>query len=169
MPKPSPSTHPTYFQRYINLVPEEDLSIAFKNQAPLLATFFNSISEEKSTYAYAPGKWTIKELLQHITDTERIFAYRSLCFARKDQNSLPGFDENDYAAASNANARSWNELLEEFLLVRKTTEILFNSFTEAALHHSGMANNNPTSAISMGFTAIGHVYHHINILNERYL
>ena len=104
-----------------------------------------------------------------MTDTERIFAYRSLCFARKEQASLPGFDENEYAANSNANIRSWKDLTDEFLLVRKTTEILFSSFTEAALLNSGTANNNPATAASMGFTAIGHVYHHKKILEERYL
>jgi len=169
MPKPSPSTHPTYFQKYIDLVPEEDLSVAFQKQYSKISAFLHSINEEKSAHAYAPGKWTIKELMQHITDTERIFAYRSLCFARNEQASLPGFDENEYAVHSNAGQRSWKELAEEFLLVRKTTEVLFNSFTTAALNNSGTANNNPATAASMGFTAIGHVYHHINILKERYL
>lgn len=169
MPKPLPGTHPTYFQRYISLVPEEDLETAFKNQLPVITGLLQSITEEQSNHAYAPEKWTIKELLQHMTDTERIFAYRSLCFARKEQASLPGFDENTYAANSNANQRSWQSLVDEFLLVRKTTEILFSSFTEEALLNSGIANNNPTTAISMGFTAVGHVYHHKKILEERYL
>ena len=169
MPKPSATSHSAYFQKYIDLVPEEDLTTAFQKQYPILSEFLHSINEDKSAFAYAPGKWTIKELLQHMTDTERIFAYRSLCFARKEKNSLPGFDENDYAAASNANERTWKELADEFLFVRKSTEILFNSFTEAALSNSGTANNNPATAASMGFTAIGHVYHHINVLKERYL
>ncbi|MFN8251433.1 MAG: DinB family protein [Ferruginibacter sp.] len=169
MAKPLQGSHPSYFDRYINLVPEDDLLTAFKNQLPAFTDFLNSITEEKSMYAYAPGKWTIKELLLHMTDTERIFAYRSLCFARKESQSLPGFDENTYAANSNANARSWADLVKEFLLVRQTTELLFTSFTEEALHHPGTANNNPATAISMGFTAIGHVYHHKKIIEERYL
>lgn len=169
MSKPLKGYYPSYFDRYINLVPEDDLLTAFKNQLPVITAFLNSISEEKSMYAYAPGKWTIKELLLHITDTERIFAYRSLCFARKEPQSLPGFDENLYAENSDANARSWADLVNEFLLVRKTTEILFSNFTEEALHNSGTANNNPATALSMGFTSIGHVYHHKKILEERYL
>ncbi|MBS1511731.1 MAG: DinB family protein [Bacteroidetes bacterium] len=169
MPKPNPATHPGYFQRYISQVPEDDLTAAFQNQLPVMTAFFKNISEEKSAYAYAEGKWTIKELLQHMIDTERIFAYRSLCFARHEQQSLPGFDENTYAANSNANKRKWSELIDEFLSVRQTTEILFSSFTEAALNHSGIANNNPCTALSMGFTAIGHVYHHIAVMKERYL
>jgi len=169
MAKPTPGTHPSYFQKYIDLVPEEDLHTAFKNQLPVITSFLHSINEEKSSHAYAPGKWTIKELLQHMIDTERVFAFRSLCFGRKDPNSLPGFDENAYAANSNANSRTWKDLAEEFLLVRKTTEVLFNSFTPEALNNSGTANNNPCTTLSMGFTAIGHVYHHKKIVEERYL
>ncbi len=169
MSKPSPASYSTYFQKYIDLVPEEDLSTAFHNQFFKITQFLHSITEEKSSYSYAPGKWSIKELLQHITDTERIFAYRSLCFARNEKASLPGFDENDYAACSNANLRNWKDLADEFLLVRKTTELLFNSFTNEALNNSGLANKNPATASSMGFIAIGHVYHHINVLKERYL
>ena len=169
MPKPLPSTHPAYFKKYIDLVPEEDVTSAFRNQSAIITEFLHGITEEKSAYAYAPGKWTIKELLQHMIDTERIFAYRSLCFARKDPNTLPGFDENDYAANSNANRRNWKDLADEFFLVRKSTEILFNSFTTEVLTNSGIANNNPATVSSMGFTAVGHVYHHINIVKERYL
>ena len=169
MAKPSPSTHPSYFERYISLVPEEDLNTAFRQQSLVLTKFLYSINEEKSAHTYAPDKWTIKELMQHMIDTERIFSYRSLCFARKDPNSLPGFDENNYAANSNANLRHWKDLADEFLLVRKSTEILFHSFTEEALNNSGTANNNPATALSMGFTAIGHVYHHMNVLKEKYL
>jgi DinB superfamily len=169
MSKPSPISHPTYFQKYIDLVPEEDLTAAFRHQSLVLTKFLYSINEEKSTHTYAPGKWTIKELVQHMIDTERIFAYRALCFARKDANSLPGFDENEYAANSNANVRHWKDLADEFLLVRKSTEILFHSFTEETLNNSGTANNNPATVASMGFTALGHVYHHMNVLKERYL
>ena len=169
MPKPSPTAHPTYFQKYIDQVAEEDLTIAFQKQFSILRDFLHTITEEKSNYAYAPGKWTIKELLQHMIDTERVFAYRSLCFARKEQADLPGFDENQYAANSNANQRTWKDLADEFLVVRKATELLFNSFTDEALNNSGNANNNPATVTSMGFTTIGHVYHHINILKERYL
>ena len=169
MPKPSPAAHPSYFQKYIDEVVEEDLTVAFQKQFSNIRDFLHSITEEKSNYAYAPGKWTIKELLQHMIDTERVFAYRSLCFARNDKAALPGFDENEYAANSNANNRSWKDLADEFLVVRKSTELLFNSFTEEVLNTSGIANANPATVNSMGFTAIGHVYHHLKVLKERYL
>jgi DinB superfamily len=169
MPKPSPTGHAVYFQKYIDLVQEDNLQNAFQNQSLIINGFLHSITEEKSAYAYAPDKWTIKELLLHITDTERIFAYRGLCIARNEKNSLPGFDENIYAAASNANNRNWKDLAEEFLVVRKSTEALFNSFTPEILSRSGISNNNPMAVNSAGFIVVGHVYHHIKIFNERYL
>ncbi|MEO7762982.1 MAG: DinB family protein, partial [Ferruginibacter sp.] len=133
MPKPSPTTYPEYFKKYVDQVPEEDLATAFSNQLPVVKDLLNSIPEEKSMYAYDTGKWTLKELLQHMTDTERIFNYRALCIARKETVSLPGFDENTYAAHSNANARTWQDLVDEFLAVRRSTELLYKSFTGDAL------------------------------------
>jgi len=169
MPKPSPASHSVYFQRYIDQVPENDLREAFRNQLPVISSFFEGISEEKSLYAYAPGKWTLRELLQHMIDTERIFNYRALCFARKEAASLPGFEEDDYAAHSNANQRSWQSLAEEFAAVRRATELLFESFTAEALASSGISNNNPCSVASVGFIMIGHFYHHKKVVEERYL
>lgn len=169
MPKPSPSTYPAYFKNYVDQVSEEDLTTAFSNQLPVIKSLLNSITEEKSTYAYDTGKWTLKELLQHMIDTERIFNYRALCIARKETASLPGFDENTYAQNSNANSRSWQSMADEFLAVRKTTEYLFESFSQQALDASGISNNNPVSVNSIGFTTIGHFYHHKKVIEERYL
>ena len=169
MPKPSTNSYAPYFQRYIDQVPETDLNAAFQNQAARLNDFLNTITEDKSAYAYAEGKWTIKELLQHIIDAERIFAYRALCFARGEKISLPGFDENEYAANSNGNGRTWKGLVEEFLAVRKSTELLFESFSEEALNNPGLSSNNTTTAASLGFITVGHYYHHKKILEERYI
>ncbi|MBK8610809.1 MAG: DinB family protein [Chitinophagaceae bacterium] len=169
MAKPSPDTYPAFFKKYVDTVPEEDLPTAFANQLPVITALLNNITEEKSNYAYAPGKWTLKELLQHMIDTERLFNYRALCFARKETVSLPGFDEDAYAANSNANARNWNHMLEEFMAVRRSTELLFTSFSPAMLELSGTSNNNRATVISLGFITIGHVYHHKNIIQERYL
>ncbi len=169
MAKPSTSTYVSYFQRYVDQVPEEDLFTAFKNQTSQLEGFLKSIAEEKSSYAYAEGKWTIKELLQHIIDTERIFNYRALCLARGEKQNLPGFEEDDYAANSFANQRSWDDLVKEFLAVRKGTEMLYGSFDESVLDNAGLANNNPVTVASLGFTTVGHYYHHKKILEERYL
>ncbi len=168
MPKPSPSTYPPYFKNYVDQVPEEDLSTAFSNQLPVISSLLNSITEEKSMYAYDTGKWTLKELLQHMIDTERIFNYRALCIARKETSSLPGFDENTYAENSNANSRSWQTMVDEFLAVRKTTEFLYESFNQEALDASGISNNKPVTVNSLGFTTVGHFYHHKKVIEERY-
>ncbi len=169
MPKPSPESHPVYFQKYIDLVAEDDLSTAFSASFLTITKFLHSINEAKSTYSYAPGKWTLKEMMQHIIDTERIFAYRALCIARAEKENLPGFDENEYAANSHANLRTWKDLADEYMLVRKSTELLFNSFTDETLQNRGSTNNKPTSVASLGFIAVGHVYHHINMYKQKYV
>ena len=169
MSKPSPTAYPGYFKRYIDQVPENDLTPAFKNQTAELEPFLNSISEEKSMHAYAPEKWTIKEMLQHIIDAERIFVFRALSFARGEKNNLPGFEENDYAANSHANSRTWKSLVEEFIITRKSTELMFESFTDEALNLTGTANNNTTGVSAVGFIIVGHYYHHKKVLKERYL
>ena len=106
MSKPSPTIYPPYFQKYIDLVPDEELLSGFANQAVIIKNLLGNITEEKSVYAYAPGKWSLKDLLQHMIDTERIFCYRALCFARKEAFHLPGFDENEYAANASAKKRT---------------------------------------------------------------
>jgi hypothetical protein len=169
MPKPSIETYPIYFQKYVALVPEDDLITGFENQLPLLKQFLSTITEEKSAYAYAAGKWTLKEVLQHLIDTERIFNYRALCFSRKETVSLPGFEENDYAANSNANARTWQDMVEEFISVRNSTEMLYKSFSAEMLENTGKSNNNPATVNSLGFTTLGHFYHHKKVMEERYL
>jgi hypothetical protein len=167
--KPSTNTYPPYFQKYIDQVPDEDLSAGFDRQAKHVSELLTSITEQKSTHAYAPGKWTLKDLLQHVIDTERIFCFRALCFARNEAFALPGFDENSYAANTHANERTWQSLAGEFLTVRAATELLFKSFSEEELLRMGIANNIPTSVLSMGFITLGHFAHHKKIIEERYL
>lgn len=169
MPKPLPGTYPVYFKNYVEQVPDEDLLTGFQNQSVVIKEFLNSITEERSNHAYDTGKWTIKEVLLHITDAERIFNFRALCIARGETASLPGFDENTYAANSNANLRSWQNLVDEFLAVRSSTEFLYKSFTDEALQTTGISNNNPATVVSFGFITLGHFYHHIKVLQERYL
>lgn len=165
----SPTAQPGYFQVYIDQVKEKDLATAFTNQSQVIKEFLPSISEGQSLHAYAPGKWTLRELLQHMIDTERILTYRALCFARKEAASLPGFEENDYAAASNGNNRSWESLTAEFVAVRKSTLFLFDSFTDEMLAGTGTANNNAFSVQGLGFIIVGHFNHHKRIIEERYL
>ena len=161
--------YPPYFYNYIKLVENEDLKTVLKSQIDESQKFFNSIPEEKYDYKYAEGKWSIKEALQHIIDTERVFTYRSLAFSRKDINILPSFDDKSYAANANGANRKWSELVDEFMTVRKSTESLFNSFSAEQMDGVGKASDYQMSAKAMGYTIAGHLAHHINIIKERYL
>ncbi len=169
MPRPDASKVYSYFLRYIDQVEEDDLMTAFQNQSVAAAAFLDSIPAEKRLFRYAEGKWSIQEVLLHMIDTERIFAYRALCFARKETQALPGFDENLYADNSNADNRDWDNLVEEFKAVRKSTEILFASFTEEQLQAQGVASGNPNYVLALGFIAVGHINHHVKVVKERYL
>src|SRR5690606_3947557 len=124
---------------------------------------------EKYDFKYSPGKWTIREVVQHMIDAERIYSYRALCFARNDSTPLPGFDENEYVNNSMATTRNWEDLRLEFLSVRKSSELLFKSFNEEQLMSNGIANNSSIIVLGIGFVIVGHVAHHIRILKERYL
>jgi len=161
--------YPANFQRYADQVKEDDLWTAFRNQMPAAEIFFRSISEELSKRKYAEDKWTIREVLQHIIDAERIFAYRALAFARKDTNTLPPFDENDYTNNGNANDRLWNNLIDEFVSVRKSTEYLYKSFSAEAVNAIGKASDYTMGVSTLGFVIVGHVNHHIRIIQERYI
>ena len=169
MARPDLSRVFQYFHRYINLVSEDDLMISFKNQTPAMVEFFQKIPRDKIDYAYAEGKWTIREVLQHIIDAERIFSYRALSFARKDAGPLPGFDENKFAETAKAGKRDWNELIDEFKTVRKSTEYLYGSFDDEQLNSGGIASGNPNYVLGFAYITIGHTLHHMKIIKERYL
>ncbi|MCP9750910.1 DinB family protein [Ferruginibacter sp. HRS2-29] len=169
MPKPLPATYAPHFDNYIKLVPEEDLIAAIKAQQPVIDRYFDTISEEGSMYAYAEGKWTLKEMLQHIIDAERIFCFRALAFARKEPHSVPGFEEDDYAQNSKANNRTWKSLCDELKAVRNASILLFESFTSEMLNSPGTGNGKPCTANAMGFVMVGHLNHHKNIIEERYM
>ncbi len=167
--KLKPGSYPAHFYDYIKLVENEDLDSILKNQIEVSKQFFNSIPEEKIDYRYAEGKWTIKEVLQHIIDTERVFTYRALAFARKETSVLPNMDENSYAANSNADSRNWKDLIDELATVRNSTIHLYSSFSESQLELSGRTVNYEMSVRALGYIIAGHLAHHVNILEERYL
>lgn len=131
--------------------------------------FVQDIPMDKFDYRYAEGKWTIKDIIQHIIDAERIFNYRALRFARNDKTELPGFEENDYVDEANANKRSIMELLTELSAVRHSTLLLFKTFNDEQFLRIGYANNNPMSVRALGFIIIGHQNHHQRVFEERYL
>jgi hypothetical protein len=167
--RPDLTRVPEFYHNYINQVPEDDLMTSFKNQTNVFIDFINNIPPDKIDYAYASGKWTIKEMLQHIIDAERVFSYRALRFARKDPTPLPGFDENLFAANAKADTRSWNDLVEEFKIVRNATKWLFGSFDDEQLNASGVSNNQSNYVLAFGYISIGHSLHHRNVIKERYL
>jgi hypothetical protein len=123
---------------------------------------------DKYDYRYAEGKWTIKDIIQHLIDTERVFSYRALRFARKDSTELPGYDENLYADTANGSERKLQEMLTELALVRQSTIMLFKSFSAESLLYTGIASNNVASVRALGFIIIGHQNHHMKIFKERY-
>lgn len=161
--------HPIYQQRYIDAAEGESPVEVIANHSTSFIVFVNSIPEEKADYSYANGKWTVKQLLQHIIDTERIFTYRALCISRGESLPLPGFDENSYADKAPATQRTLASLKEEFAFVRQATDILIRSFTEDQLSRKGVASNYVISVNALCFIIFGHIIHHKKILLERYL
>lgn len=168
MARPTPADYPAFFETYVRLVNEEDIQQAISVSLIELKNNLSAITSEKAGYAYAPGKWTVKQLLQHTIDAERIFQYRALCIARGEKQSLPGFDENEYAANADAADRHLKDLKEEMLNLRQSGLMMFQSFTPLMLQQKGNANNNPITALSLGYVIIGHWRHHAGILKTRY-
>jgi uncharacterized damage-inducible protein DinB len=160
---------PDFYKTYINALQEEDLQEALANNTRRFRKLLKLIPHKKINYAYAEGKWTIKELLQHIIDSERVFIYRALTFARMDPAPLPGFDENNWAITAKAPKRKWNELVDEFKALRTANEIFLNSLDDDQLTQTGSANNNDISVAGLAFVTAGHVAHHMRIIRERYL
>lgn len=158
-----------YQMNYIKLVSEQNILKSLVNQKEEMIHFFNSIPVFKHEYRYVENKWTVKDILLHIIDAERIFAYRALRIARNDETSLPGFEENDYVIAANANEREFESLINEFSAVRAATISLYENFTENDLLKLGTASNGSVSVRGIGYCILGHELHHKNIIIQRYL
>lgn len=158
-----------FYRGYVKRLGNADLLEVLKTSEQEVLNALSDLTEEQYLYRYAEGKWTIKELLLHIIDAERVFNYRALRFARKDTTDLPGFDEDWYVDHSFANQRTASELLQEFSEVRRATISLFKSFSDETLMLSGTANGNPISVRALGFITAGHALHHLEIIKERYL
>ena len=158
-----------YIQRYLDLIPSENWLEELKKVEEKTLGLYSHLTEEQSKYAYAEGKWTLKEVLLHLSDTERVFQYRILAIARGEEKNLPGFDEELYAQNSFANERSLASLLEEYQLVRKSSQILLETLNPSVLNNIGTANGNQISAETIGKLVVGHNIHHLNVIEERYL
>lgn len=160
---------PEYFDRYINQVADIELSQAFADSIVALDELDLNQLEQLDGKIYAPGKWTCKTILQHITDFERIFSYRALLFARKDPHTRQGVDENLLAEDCRADARTTVEVVAELKAVRLATKALFDSFDDELLRRTGINWKFEVSVASLGFTMLGHQVHHLNVIRERYL
>ena len=154
--------------RYIALVPDGDIRQILQDQLTEALSAFDRISAERSGHRYAPGKWSIREVVGHISDTERVFAYRAMWFARGLEAALPGFDQDIAAAAAGAHERSWRSLVDDFRSVRQATLTLFHNLPDQAWQRRGVASDNPITVRALAYVVAGHVRHHLTILRERY-
>lgn len=158
-----------YYFKYIDRVPDADICAVLEKQAAEALSLFEGISEERSLYRYAADKWTIRETLGHVNDTERLFVARAFWFARGLESELPSFDQEVAVAAAGANDRSWASHVDEFQTVRAATLTFFSYLPAPAWTRRGVASGNPFSVRALAFLAAGHVEHHNAILRERYL
>lgn len=160
---------PDFYKSYIQVLEDVELIEELEICLHEFIKFVQNIPMDKFDYQYAEGKWTIKEIIQHLIDSERVFSYRALRISRNDKTPLPGFDENDYVANSNGKERSLQSLLTEMAVVRQATLSLFNSFSQEQLTKIGIASNKEVSVRAIGFIIIGHQKHHQKVFSERYL
>lgn len=160
--------HNTYFQRYIDLCEDTEFYDQYDNNTIKLVRFLESLPVEKHQFAYAPGKWTVLQLFRHIIDCERVFSYRALVAARGDSSLLPSFDEDNYAEAVAGETTSMVNMLKEFTLLRQSNRFLFENMSEEQSCFTANVNGEPLSARAIAFIMIGHVNHHLKVLQERY-
>ncbi len=168
MNRPAPDEYAPYFHGYVARVPGDELIVRLRDQGEGTQRLFAGVDEATGMHHYAPGKWTVKRVLQHVVDGERMFTYRALCIARGEQQALPGFDENAYAELDGSDARSLASIAAEFAAVRAATIALFTGFEDAAWSRRGIANGNLFTVRALAWVTAGHELHHVTVLRERY-
>ena len=166
--KPNASEHATYFSRYVDLVPDGEILATLPTQFSTTLVKLRGVSDADSLKRYAEGKWSVREVVGHMIDTERIFAYRALCIARNDQTNLPGFEQDDYIPAAQFDRRPWNDLLEEWEAVRYSNMLMFRGLNAEAWPRQGVSNGNAMSTRAAAYIIAGHELHHMNVLREKY-
>ena len=169
MKRPETTEFAPYYNTYISLVEDDNVIPALKAQSAELRAVFSAVPEEKGAFAYATGKWTIKEVLSHLIDGERMFAYRILRISRGDTTPIEGFEQDGYIENSNANNRSFAELLQEFNLQRQSNLLMLNNIGDKGSRRMGTASDKAVSVRALTYIMAGHVQHHMSILHERYL
>jgi len=164
--RPNSGNYNPYFKAYIDKVPGDDILLKMGNKTPL--EVYKKISTEKWAYRYAEGKWSIKEMMMHVIDAERIFAYRALRISRGDQTALPGFDQNEYVPSYRAAHRSIESLLEEYISTRQSSLKMFENFDKDHFMQIGIAGDSKTSVLSLAFMIVGHELHHLQLMKDKY-
>lgn len=168
--RPDATEYPSYAAIYVNLVPGDDILRQLAAQLEEVTALLRPVDDRRAAeFSYAPGKWTPKQVLGHIIDTERIFGYRALCVARADATPLAGFEQEDYVAAGAFNQRTLSSLLEEFCAVRQSTITLLANLPQESWLRRGLANKHSVTVRGVAFLAAGHAAHHAKILREKYL
>ena len=169
MKRPEKNEYPDLFEHYIKLIPGDKVMRSLETQMLELQALVSDLPSEKEDYAYAPGKWTIKEVIGHLIDCERVFGYRVLRFARGDKQELPGFNEKEYVPAGNFNKRSFYDLAHEFSVLREANIILVKNLDETTLSRTGVADGLKTTVRGLVYSIAGHSAHHVQIIKTRYL
>ena len=167
--RPKKDEYAKYYQPYIDKVPKGNILDNLKSVHQETQDFFKNVGEINGNYRYAPGKWTLKEVLIHLIDAEQVFAYRALRFARKDKTPLPGFEENDYVDAVDVSNRTIKDLMKEYRITRDLTLVMFSHFEEWMFEERGTASDNEISVRALAYCILGHEIHHREVIKERYL
>jgi hypothetical protein len=167
--RPDSTEHAPYYAKYVSLVADDDILTSLQQQLDETLALLANISEEQANYRYAPDKWSIKELVGHLIDAERIFGYRALRFARNDKAPLQGFEQDDYVRVASFDDYTLSDLASEFAHVRRSNLSLFKHLSKEAWERRGVASDNEVSVRALAFIIVGHVQHHMNILRNRYL
>jgi hypothetical protein len=169
MSRPLDTEYGNFYKGYADAATGNSLEEVMRVHPEHISKMVLQISKNKSDHRYAPDKWTVKELLQHMIDTERVFSYRALRISRNDKTPMAGFDENYFAKNAPVEHRNWEEMVKEFLLLREATDLMIGSFQEHQLNYEGNASNTTISLRALCFIIYGHNLHHLRILKERYL
>ncbi len=169
MNRPMESEYAPYYQDYINQVSENEILPVLRSQMDDLDVLLDRVAPEKETYRYAEGKWSIREIVGHLIDGERVFGYRAFCIARGEKQNLPGFDQDDYMLTAPYDHIDLEDLLSELRLIRLGNIAMFRTFDEESWSRVGTANGNEVTTRALAFVMAGHVRHHMNVLRERYL
>jgi uncharacterized damage-inducible protein DinB len=167
--RPEKNEYASYYEKYVSLVPDADVVETLERQIEGTLALLRGVGEERAGHRYAPGKWSIKEVVAHIADTERIFAYRALAIARGEQQPLPGMDQNEYMSHTNLDARTLADITEEFEHLRRSNILMLRGLSDEAWSRRGVASDNEVTVRAIAYIIAGHEAHHVQILRTRYL